>query len=65
MSESAIDVPVRDEQPGGGRSIVQRLLQIDEIGVIGALVLLIVLLSATAGDKFLTPQNFINVSRQA
>jgi ribose transport system permease protein len=65
MSESAINVPVREEQPGGGRSVVQRLLQIDEIGVIGALVLLIALLSILAGDKFLTTQNFINVSRQA
>jgi ribose transport system permease protein len=65
MSESAINVPVRDEQPDGRRSILQRLLQVDEIGVIGALVVLIVLLSATAGDKFLSPQNFINVSRQA
>jgi len=65
MSESAINVPVRDEQPSGGRSVLQRLLQIDEIGVIGALVVLIVLLSVLAGDKFLTAQNFINVSRQA
>ncbi|MEZ4561240.1 MAG: ABC transporter permease [Thermomicrobiales bacterium] len=65
MSESAIKVPVRDEQTGGGRSVLRRLLQVDEIGVIGALVLLIVLLSLTAGDKFLTAQNFINVSRQA
>jgi ribose transport system permease protein len=65
MSESAINVPVRDEQPGEGKSFLQRLLQIDEIGVIGALVVLIVLLSVLAGDKFLTAQNFINVSRQA
>ena len=65
MSESAINVPVRDDQPSGGRSILQRLLQIDEIGVIGALVVLIALLSILAGDKFLTAQNFINVSRQA
>ena len=65
MSESAINVPVREEPPSNGPSFWQRLLQVDEIGVIGALVLLIVLLSATAGDKFLTAQNFINVSRQA
>jgi ribose transport system permease protein len=65
VSESAINVPVRDEQPGERRSVMQRLLQIDEIGVIGALVLLIALLSVTAGDTFLTTQNFINVSRQA
>ena len=65
MSESAINVPVREEPPSNGPSFWQRLLQVDEIGVIGALVLLIVLLSLTAGDKFLTAQNFINVSRQA
>lgn len=65
MSESAINVPVGEEQPSRGRSVLQRLLQIDEIGVIGALVVLVVLLSLTARDTFLTPTNFINISRQA
>lgn len=65
MSESAINVPVRDERPSTGRSVLRRLLQVDEIGVLGALVVLIALLSVLAGDKFLTTQNFINVSRQA
>ena len=50
MSESAINVPVRDEQPSGGRSIVQRLLQIDEIGVIGALVVSHPIASAQRGS---------------
>jgi ribose transport system permease protein len=66
MGDSAMGLSARDEPPRGGfRSVAQRLGQIDEIGVIGALIVLIVLLSALAGDKFLTPQNFINVSRQA
>jgi ribose transport system permease protein len=66
MGDSAMGLSARDEAPRGGfRSVAQRLGQIDEIGVIGALIVLIVLLSALAGDKFLTPQNFINVSRQA
>ncbi|MCA9876629.1 MAG: ABC transporter permease [Thermomicrobiales bacterium] len=65
MSDTAVNVPARDDRPSGGRSLAQRLLLIDEIGVIGALAVLIVLLSLLAGDKFLTAQNFINVSRQA
>jgi ribose transport system permease protein len=65
MSESAIGVTTRDDTPGGIRSVLRRIGQIDEIGVIGALVVLIALLSVLEGDKFLTAQNFINVSRQA
>lgn len=66
MGDSAMGLSARNEPPRSGfRSLAQRLGQIDEIGVIGALIVLIVLLSVLAGEKFLTPQNFINVSRQA
>jgi len=65
MGGSAVGVPVREERLGGVRSLLKRVGQIDEIGVIGALIVLIALLSTLEGDKFLTAQNFINVSRQA
>lgn len=65
MGESAVGVPAREERPGGVRSLLKRVGQIDEIGVIGALIVLIALLSTLEGEKFLTAQNFINVSRQA
>jgi ribose transport system permease protein len=66
MGESTTALPVRDEPPQGGfRSVLHRVGQVDEIGVIGALVVLVVLLAALVPDTFLTPQNFINVSRQA
>ena len=66
MNQPAVGLPVsEDAEPRGARSLLRRLGQIDEIGVIGALIVLIVLLSLLVGDKFLTAQNFINVSRQA
>jgi len=66
MGESTIGIPVRDEPPSGGfRSLIRRVGQVDEIGVIGALVILIVLLALRVPATFLTAQNFINVSRQA
>ena len=66
MSESTLGVPARDEPPRSAlRSLWRRVSQIDEIGVLGALVVLIVLLTLLVPDKFLTAQNFINVSRQA
>ncbi|MBA2598360.1 MAG: ABC transporter permease [Chloroflexia bacterium] len=59
-------LPVRDEPPRRGiRSLARSVAQVDEIGVIGALVVLIVLLAFLVPETFLTPQNFINVSRQA
>jgi ribose transport system permease protein len=51
--------------PGGVRGVLSRIRAIDEIGVIGAVIALCVLLSVLVGDTFLTAQNFINVSRQA
>ena len=66
MSESTIGLPVRDEPPRSRvRSPLRRIGQVDEIGVIGALVILIVLLAFRVPETFLTAQNFINVSRQA
>ena len=66
MGESTIGLPARGEPPQGGiRAIGRRVGQVDEIGVIGALAVLIVLLTLLVPDKFLTAQNFINVSRQA
>jgi ribose transport system permease protein len=44
--------------------IFRRIMSIDEIGVIGALIAICVFLSVTS-DNFLTTNNFINVSRQA
>ena len=51
--------------PNGLRTLLQRIGAIDEIGVIGAIVLLSVLLAILVGDTFLSPNNFVNVSRQA
>lgn len=51
--------------PSGVRAVLGRIGAIDEIGVIGAVIALCLLLSVLVGDKFLTAQNFINVSRQA
>jgi ribose/xylose/arabinose/galactoside ABC-type transport system permease subunit len=65
MSESTLDVPARNEPPNALRSLGRRVSQIDEIGVLGALIVLIVLLTVLVPDKFLTAQNFINVSRQS
>ncbi len=66
LSESTLGLPVEDEPPRGGlRDATRRVGQVDEIGVIGALTVLIVLLALLVPDKFLTAQNFINVSRQA
>src|SRR5215212_7114685 len=66
MGESTIGLPVRDEPPQSRvRSLLRRIGQVDEIGVIGALILLIVLLALLVPETFLTAQNFINVSRQA
>ncbi len=48
----------------GARDVARRLGTVDEIGVIGALVALCVFLSVVS-DRFLTLDNFINVSRQA
>lgn len=66
MNQFAADVQTqskparRSDRPG----VVRRILAIDEIGVIGALVAICTFLSLTS-DKFLTQSNFINVSRQA
>ncbi len=66
MNESIVGIPIDEKaEPRGVRSVLRRIGQIDEIGVIGALIVLIALLSILEGDKFLTTQNFINVSRQA
>lgn len=66
MGESTIGIPASDEPRRGGlRELGRRLGQVDEIGVIGALVVLIVLLAALVPETFISPQNFINVSRQA
>ena len=66
MGESTIGIPASDEPRRSGlRELGRRLGQIDEIGVIGALMVLIVLLAALVPETFLTAQNFINVSRQA
>src|SRR5215217_6340182 len=46
------------------QSVLRRIMAIDEIGVIGALLAICVFLTLTS-DKFLTKTNFINVSRQA
>ena len=66
MSESLVRAPAGDTAPAtsGWRGVAGRLGAIDEIGVIGALVALCVFL-VFASDKFLTVDNFINVSRQA
>lgn len=66
MGDSTIGISASDEpRRSGVRELGRRLGQIDEIGVIGALVVLIVLLAALVPETFLTAQNFINVSRQA
>jgi len=46
------------------QGVLRRIMAIDEIGVIGALLAICVFLTLTS-DKFLTKTNFINVSRQA
>jgi ribose transport system permease protein len=66
MGESTLGAPARDERPQGGfRSVTRRMAQLDEIGVLGALIVLVVLLALLVPDTFITGQNFINVSRQA
>ncbi len=66
MGQSSIQAPATGEGAARetGRSIWRRLGAFDEIGVIAALVVLCAFL-AVASDKFLTIDNFINVSRQA
>jgi ribose transport system permease protein len=66
MSQSSIQAPATSEgaPQESGRSVWRRLGTIDELGVIAALVVLCAFL-AVASDKFLTIDNFINVSRQA
>jgi ribose transport system permease protein len=49
----------------GAQSLLRRLGAVDEIGVIGAIVLLSVVLAILVGDTFLSANNFVNVSRQA
>jgi ribose transport system permease protein len=51
--------------PGNVRSVLRRIGSIDEIGVLGAFVVLCVVLSVLVGDTFLSTNNFVNVSRQA
>jgi ribose transport system permease protein len=66
MGESAVRAPA-DERPAvsqGARGVWRRLSAIDELGVIGALLVICAFLTV-ASDKFLTIDNFINVSRQA
>ena len=67
MGQTSIGVPAgeRAAPVGGVGRTLRRLGAIDEIGVIGALVVLCGFLTLLVGDKFLTAQNFINVSRQA
>lgn len=62
IGRPAVGGAPRTEERGGW---MRRIGAIDEIGVIGAIVVLGLLLSLLVGDKFLTAQNFINVSRQA
>ncbi|MDQ3657172.1 MAG: ABC transporter permease [Chloroflexota bacterium] len=66
MSESSIRAPTSRGAAAseGLRGVVRKVGAIDEIGVIAALVVLCAFL-AVASDKFLTIDNFINVSRQA
>lgn len=52
-------------QPGAARGLLRRIASIDEIGVLGAFVVLCVVLSILVGDTFLSASNFVNVSRQA
>ncbi len=47
------------------RGLLRRIGAIDEIGVLGAFVVLCVVLSILVGDTFLSANNFVNVSRQA
>jgi ribose transport system permease protein len=66
MGESTIE-PASDARGWSNLRVsgaARRVMAFDEIGVIGALVIICVFLSL-ASDKFLTTTNFINVSRQA
>src|SRR5512142_3548986 len=49
---------------GGLKRTWQRITKMDEIGVIGALLVLAVLLSVST-DSFFTPTNILQVARQA
>ncbi len=51
--------------PNRMQGLLRRVGAIDEIGVIGAIVLLCVLLTILVGDTFFSASNFVNVSRQA
>jgi ribose transport system permease protein len=66
MSESTAEAApgTRSVSSQRASSLVRRIMAIDEIGVIGALLAICIFLSL-ASDKFLTRTNFINVSRQA
>lgn len=52
-------------RPNAARGLLRRIGAIDEIGVLGAFVVLCVVLSILVGDTFLSANNFVNVSRQA
>src|SRR3954468_11306241 len=66
MGETTVEAVTRTRSVSGQRATgaVRRIMAIDEIGVIGALLAICVFLTLTS-DKFLTTNNFINVSRQA
>ena len=66
MGETTVEAATRTRAVSGQRasSVARRIMAIDEIGVIGALLAICVFLTL-ASDKFLTTTNFINVSRQA
>ena len=56
---------MRDQKPGEQISAWRRLLAVDEIGVMVALLSVCGLLWATAGDQFAQPANLLQVARQA
>ncbi|MDQ3694481.1 MAG: ABC transporter permease [Chloroflexota bacterium] len=66
MSESVVRAPTGDRSPVGQglHGVWRKLSSIDELGVIGALIVLCAFL-AVVSERFLTIDNFINVSRQA
>lgn len=66
MGQTSMQAPVASDgaPQEAERSLWRRLSSVDEIGVIAALLVLCVFLSIVS-DKFLSIDNFINVSRQA
>jgi ribose transport system permease protein len=65
MQRTSVGTGAAPTRTDGARSLLRRVGSIDEIGVIAAIAVLCAVLAWRVGDTFWSPNNFVNVSRQA